>query len=179
MKRKLLILGVALTLVAALIVPSLVLAADPTVTIPVSAKTIAITNTMSTWNIGPVDIDVVKYFSADNTQNDTYSTITNTGNVAVDVEIQGTDLEGGDYDWTLASAAVAETYSLYANTPSGGSSYTIAVLKTSYNDIVTDLAKDGTYLWSMKFTAPSSFDASDDGSDKTATVTLVASEHTT
>ena len=180
MKRKLLILSMALALVTALIVPSLALAADPTVTITVSAKTIAITNTISTWNIGPVEVDAVKYFSADNTQNDSYSQIENTGNVAVDVEIQGTDFEGGTYDWTLASAAGAETYSLYANTPSGGSNYTIEVKSSAYNDIVTNLPKSGadTYDWSMKFTAPSSFNASDDGTDKTATVTLVATEHT-
>lgn len=182
MKRKFLTLGIALAMVATLIVPSAVLADNPTVGITVSAQTMSITNTMDTWAIGAVVVDDVKYFSADNTQNDTYSQIENTGNVAVDVEIQGEDIDGGDYDWALATAAGDQIYSLYANTPSGGANYTIEVKSAAeYSKICTNLPyAEGTdtYDWSMMFEAPSAFDANDDGLSKSATVTLVASEHT-
>jgi len=180
MKRKFLTLGIALAMVATLVVPSAVLAVDPTVSITVSAKTISITNTQDTWAIGAVVVDDVKYFSADNTQNDTYSQIENTGNVAVDVEIRGITIEGGAYDWTLATAAGDQIYSLYANKAATPTVYDVEVKSSAYNDITAaaGLAAAGTNAWSMKFTAPTAFHASDAGAQKSATVTLVASEHT-
>ena len=54
-------------MVAALLVPSVALAVDPTVTITVSAKTIAITNSQATWAIGPVEIDDVGWFNVNST----------------------------------------------------------------------------------------------------------------
>ena len=152
-------------------------AANPTVSITVTAEVVSITNTQATWAIGTVATDAVVYFSATGSQDDDYSQIENTGSVAVDVEIQGTDIEGGDYDWTLAAAAGSETYSLYANSESTPTVYDIEVKSSSYNDLTTNLAASGTYDWSMKFTAPSAFNAADDGNQKTATVTLVASKY--
>lgn len=178
MKKLLISALIAVCLVLSLVVP--VFAADPEVSITMSAKIVAITNTEASWAIGPVDVDDVVWFSVDGSQDDDYSQIENTGNVAVDVEIQGTDAEGGAYDWTLASSTGDQTYSLYANNTSGGATYSIEVKSSSYVDIVSNLPATGsdTYDWSMKFTAPTAFNGSDDGSQKTATVTLVASEHT-
>jgi len=176
MKRRLLAVMLVAVIVVSLLFPMVALAADPTVTITVSAKVIAITNTQDTWTIGAVDVDEVVYFSVDNTQDDDYSQIENTGNVAVDVEIQGTDFEGGDYDWTLAAAAGDQQYSLYTN-GDGDVTYDIEVKSSVYNDITTNLAADGTADWSLKLTCPTAFNGADDGENKTATVTLVASEH--
>ena len=135
-----------------------------------------ITNTQSTWAMGVVDVDDVVYFSATGSQDDDYSQIENTGDVAVDVEIQGTNAEGGDYDWVLASSPSTEQYSLYANSSNGSATYNIEVKSSSYNDLVTDLAVDAVYNFSMKFTAATAGNANDDGQSKSATVTLVASE---
>lgn len=154
------------------------LAANPTVTMTVTAGTVSITNTQSTWALGYAVVDEVIYFSADNTQDDNYSTVNNTGSLACDIEIQGTDFEGGDYDWTLAAAAGDQTYQLYANSSNGTSTYDIEVKSSSYNDLTTNLASGIQYVWSMKFTAPSAFNEADDLAQKTATVTLVPSEHT-
>lgn len=179
------LIALALVLVALFtLVAGPVGAANPTVTITVNAATVSITNSQATWNItdlvGAVNVDDVVYFSATGAQDDDYSLILNTGNVACDVEIQGTDFEqaaGGAYNWTLATATAAETYSLYANT-NGSGSYDIEVKSSAaYEDITTDLAASNNWNWSLKFTAPSSFHASDDGAAKTATVTLVASVH--
>lgn len=174
-RRIALSLMLAIALMAVLAVP--VAADNPTVSITVTAEVVSITNTMDTWAIGVVAVDDVVYFSATGAQDDDYSTITNTGSVAVDVEIQGTDFEGGDYDWTLAASPGDQTYSLYANNTTGGPNYAIEVKSSAYNDLVTNLAVDGTYDWSMKFTAPTAFNSSDDGNEKSATVTLVASKH--
>jgi hypothetical protein len=178
MKRKLIALMLVAVLAVTFFIPMSVSAADPTVTISVTAQVVSITNSQDTWTIGIVDVDEVVYFSADNTEDVDYSTITNTGNVAVDVEIQGTDVEGGDYDWTLAATAGDQQYSLFANSAElGDSTYDIEVKSSSYVDITTNLAADATWKWSMKMTCPTAFNAADDGEAKSATVTLVASEH--
>jgi len=174
--RKLIALALVLIAVFTLIAGP-VGAANPTVSITVTAKVVSITNSQATWGIGTVDINEVVYFSADGNPDPDYSRITNTGSVAVDVEIQGTDVEGGSYDWTLDNTGSngAETYALNATTGNATGTYTTIVKTSSYNDICTSLAADDVWDWSMKFEAPTAFNANDDGLQKTATVTLVAS----
>jgi len=176
-RRIALSLVLAVVLIAVFVAPAT--ATNPTVSITVTAKVVSITNTQSTWAIGTVDVDDVVYFSATGVQDDDYSQIENTGSVAIDVEIQGTDIEGGSYDWVLASTPGSEQYSLYANNETHPTEYTIEVKSSSYNDICTNLPATGsdTCTWSMNFTAPSAFNANDDGAEKSATVTLVASAH--
>lgn len=177
MKKRIVAIAMVLALIGNLIFPVLALAADPVVTITVSAKLIAATNTQANWAIGPVEVDNVVYFSATGAQDDDYSQVENTGNVAIDVELQGTDFEGGAYDWTLAAAPGDQIYSLYANSEAVPGTYDVEVKKAAYNMLVTNLAVDDTYDWSMKFTAPTAFDPADAGANKTATVTLAISEH--
>ena len=172
LRRIALSLVLAVALVVAFTAPAF--AQNPTVSISVKARLIAITNSQDTWDMGVVAIDGVKYFSADNAQDDDYSRITNTGSVAVDVEIQGTDLTGTP-TWTLATSVGADTYTLYANKELTPTVYDVEVKKASYADIVTGLAAAGTNDWSMKFTAPSSFGGTENGATKSGTVTLVAS----
>jgi hypothetical protein len=175
-------IGLSLVLAVVLLVamPLATMAANPTVSITVTAEVVSITNTQAAWAIGNVATTATVYFSATGAQDDNYSQIENTGSVAVDIEIQGTNIEGGTYDWTLASDGVAgdQIYGLWANSPSNGPTYNVTVKSSSYVDITTNLAADGTYDWSMKFLGPTAFHASDDGNEKTATVTLVASKHT-
>lgn len=166
-----------LVVLSLLLVPSgLVFAANPTVTMNVTAGIISINNTKTVWELGYATPDEVIYFSTDGTQDDDWSLVGNDGNLPVDIEIQGTDFEGGAYDWTLAAAPTAETYSLYANSDEAGT-YDVEVKSSAYNDLKGNLAKDLTWKWSMKFTAPDSFNGADDGTVKAATVTLVASEY--
>lgn len=171
------VLLVAALLFMGVIVGSPVLAADPEVAITVTAQVISVTNTQATWGIGNIVPDDVVYFSATGSQDDDYSQLNNTGNVAIDVEIQGENIEGGDYDWTLATAAASETYSLYANDDATPTVYDIEVKSSAYNDLTGNLAVDATADWSMKFTAPTAFNAADDGAEKSATITLVASKY--
>lgn len=163
-------------LMGVFLLPMAVGATNPTVTITVSATVIAITNSQDTWVIGPVEVDNVKYFSADNLQDDTYSQINNTGNVAVDVQIQGTNITG-TYNWTLNTTAGDKIYSLMANSEAAPATYDVEVKYSSYNNLTTNLTAADQYDWSLKFIAPSAFDAADDGTNKTAVITLVASKY--
>lgn len=170
-------IGLSLVLAVALLVSfaAPALADNPTVSITVTAEVVSITNSKSTWGIGTVTVDAVVYFSTDGSEDADWSQIVNTGSVAVDVQIQGTDLSGTP-TWTLASSTDTDQYSLYAYNVTA-TDYTIEVKSGAYNDIVVDLAADGAYDWSMKFTAPSAFGGTEDGNEKSGTITLVASKH--
>lgn len=172
-------IGLSLVIAVAMLVAfALPVAANTTVTITIAAEIVAITNTMDAWAIGAVPAGTVaKYFSANNLEDIDYSLITNTGNVAVNVAIQGTNFEGGAYDWTLAAAAGGQTYSLHAYNVTAAA-YSIEVKSSAYNNICAALPATGsdTYAWSMKMMTPTTFDPADLGNNKTATVTLVASK---
>jgi hypothetical protein len=154
-------------------------ATNPTVVMHVTAGIVSITNTEDAWELGHATVSQVKWFSADSkTEDDNYSTANNTGNLPVDIAIEGTDFTG-DYTWTLASINGTEEYCLYANSGNGTSTYNTQVKKAAtYSNLVENLGVGCTYVWSMKFTAPDEFNASENYTEKTATVTLVASEHT-
>lgn len=177
MRKKLIGLVVVAVLALSLVLPTAALAVNPTVAITVYASMISITNTENTWAIGYVGAGgAAVYFSATGAQDDDYSQIENTGNQGVDVQIQGTVIEGGTYDWTEGASAGDKIYALVANNSSGGATYNIRVKSSAYVDLITNLPATGsdTYDWSMKFTPPTIFDAADDGAQKSATVTLVA-----
>jgi len=166
----------AMALLVSFSVPAM--ASNPVVTITVKAQLLSITNSQATWDIGFVTVNNVKYFSADNAQDDDYSRITNTGNVAVDVALHGTDFVAANttFNWVLADTAGDQTYSLYANKQATPTVYDVEVKKAAHANIVEGLAAAGTNDWSMNFTAPSAFHANDDGLEKSASVTLVASK---
>ena len=167
-----------MALVMSLSVPAF--AANPTVSITVTAEVIAITNSQASWPMGNIATTATVYFSAALvTQDDTYSQIVNTGSVAVDIEIQGTTIEGGDYDWTASATGVAgdQIYGLLANSELAPTVYDIVVKSADYVDLITNLTADDLYDWSMKFLGPTAFHASDDGNQKSATITLVASKY--
>jgi len=70
-----------------------------------------ITNTPDTWSIGTIDVNTAVCTAIDN------FTIENTGTGAVDITIQGTDLDnGGSTAWDLADDGVSDTnvYGLWA-----------------------------------------------------------------
>ena len=179
--RKIRRLGLSLVLavlvLVGLTVPALA-AGNPTVSITVVAEVVSITNDKDTWGIGIVTLDAVVYFSTNGAQDDDWSTITNTGSVAVDIAIQGTDIEGGSYDWAISATGVAasETYGLNATAGNGTGAYSTIVRKTPFNNLATALAAKATWGWSMLFKAPTAFNANDDGAQKTSTLTLVASK---
>ena len=174
LRRTALSLVLAVALLAAMAVPAFA-QGNPTVSITVRASVVSITNTEDTWAIGVIAASGTSKWGS----SDTYSTLTNTGSVNVNVAIQGTDAVGGTYTWTLAATGDpgSEIYGINATTTT---TYNITVKKTPFNNLVTDLphTSSNTVTWSMTFYAPTAFNAADDGAEKSTTVTLVASKHT-
>lgn len=177
-------IGLSLVLAVAMLVAFAIPAAavNPTVTITMSAQILLITNTHNAWAVGALTAGhAAVYFSVDNDPDVAYSQILNTGNVATDVAIQGTNaVEQGvpsTYNWTLVTGPAAgnQTFSLYANTEGAPTVYSIEVA-TGGTAWIDELAEDDTYDWSMKLTPPTAFHPNDDGDDKVCTVTLVASK---
>jgi len=179
--RKIRRLGLSLVLAVLMLVGLAVpaLAGNPTVSITVTAQVVSITNSQANWAMGNIDVSATVYFSVNNLEDIDYSLITNTGSVNADVEIQGTIIEGGSYDWTWDTTPGTEKFSLYAYNVTAAD-YTIPVKTSSFVDIVVDLPATGsdTYAWSMKFLGPTAFNVADDGLQKSSTITLVASKHT-
>jgi hypothetical protein len=106
-----------------------------------------------------------------------YFTITNTGNCAVDVTIQGTDVSGGDDTWDLADDANPgeNIYGLYAGKDDADDLFDVIVRETvTYNTLVSDLAEDATQGWGLKFYMPTSVSGYD-AQQMSGNITLVAS----
>lgn len=135
-------------------------------------KTPEITNAPGTYGFGTVAVGGTANTSIN------YFTITNTGSVAVDVTIQGTDATGGDDTWTLSDTATPgeNIYGLKAGLDDGDDSFDVVVKKnTPYNTLVSNLAEDATQDWGLKLWMPTSLSGYDN-QQMTATITLVASE---
>lgn len=180
MKRILIVIAVVLMLVIGFVMPAF--AVNPHVDISVSAALVAATNSQGSWALGYVEINNVLYFSADNLQDDDYSQVENTGNVPCTVTLQGTKLDDTDgaYDWLLTTAAGNQTYSLKANSEGAPTVYALEVKSAAvYTELVHELDDSvaDTYDWSMKFTAPNEFSATDDGTQKDSILTLVITKH--
>lgn len=102
--------------------------------------------------------------------------ITNTGTVAIDVAISGTDATGGNDTWTLSDTATAgeNTYGLKSGTDTN---YDVIVKKTaSYNTLASNIAVSGNQSWGMDLYAPTSV-TDYELQVMTATVTLIITEH--
>lgn len=127
-----------------------------------------ISSTPSSWSVNsgtPVDT------SSTYTTGLTHFQITNNSGGAIDIDIRGTDMTGGN-TWTLSDTATpgSMTYGLKAGLDGGD--YTIIVKKNSpYNDLVTGLADSGTQDWGLKLYTPTVYT---DGATKTGTVTITA-----
>lgn len=172
--RKKLLAGLLVAIMAvSFISPAAVLAQDPTVSITITAELVAMTNTQANFAVGVVEAgdSAVKWGTSD-----TYSIAENTGSVSIDIELQGTDIEGGLYDWILSASAGDKNYMLKANTVGAPTVYSIEIKSSAYTDLTTSLGAGSTYNWSMEFTPPTIFDPADDGAEKSSTLTLVASK---
>ena len=133
------------------------------------AYTMAITSTPDSYDFGTLEVNTTAVTGLD------YFTITNTGGVAVDITIQGTDLEGGTATWTLNDAATPGENTCGLKAGLEGGDYTVIVKKSAtYNTLKSNLAVSATQKWGMKIWMPTSV-TDYDGQTMTGTVTLVAS----
>ena len=176
LRRTALSLVLAVALLAMMAVPAF--AGNPSVSITVRAGVVAIENTQTEWLVGIVAASAEVKWGA----SDTYSTITNTGTVNVDVKLVGTDLvyaTNTSLNWALADNGTAGDQ-IYGLKATNTTSYDIVVNKAGDGQVAVNLphSESNEVTWSMTFYVPTAFDAGDDGGEKSGSVTIVATKHT-
>lgn len=105
--------------------------------------------------------------------------IENVGVGAVDVDIQGTDLAGGDDTWDLDDGGTPgeNIYGLYAGLDDDDDTFDVIVREAAaFNELVNNLLEDATQNWGLKIYMPTSVTGYD-GQVMTASVTLLVSTH--
>jgi len=130
-----------------------------------------VTNIPNTWSPSIIEVNTNTYTAIN------YFTITNTGTGAVDVTIQGTDLDNvGSTAWDLADDGDpgVNIYGLWAGLDDGDDLFDVIVAESTANTLLTGLAELGTQDWGMKIYMPTSVTGYD-GLPMTSVVTLVAS----
>jgi len=178
MKRKLLLILVAVML-AVIPITGVFAATSAVVTITATPTYIAITNSEATWAVGTVAASSTYWWTADDLapaepfeDGDMKSTITNTGSVAIDVDIKVAAFTGG-VGWTIStddSPAEGEISVRAGITGTANEAAMVQVITTD-NELVGSLAASGTKLWCMEMETPASFT---DGVAKEGVVTLTA-----
>lgn len=135
--------------------------------------TAEITNAPSTQAWGIVSL------SENSTTAINYFTVNNTGGVAVDVTIQGTDLSGGDDTWDLSDdASIGDNiYGLRVGLDDDDDTFDIVVGEASATEFITNLGTSDNQSWGLCIYMPSAVTGYDN-QQMSATLTLVASEHT-
>lgn len=107
--------------------------------------------------------------SAENTSDSDYFTLTNVGNVTVDITIKGETISGGE--WTLAGSAGVDTYSLYYDQDGSWDEITTGYLAMTGG---TDLPPVGgtTISFDLQYTPPTTVTDGED--DEGAIITFLA-----
>ncbi len=93
-------------------------------------------------------------------------TATNDGNVAIDLDIAGTNGAGA---WTLAAAVGADAFRVAVTDPA-------ISLSTTDQTLATNLAKNGTKAIALTYSAPTT-DTKGGGVDQSFTITVTASKY--
>ena len=135
-----------------------------------AAPTISVTPTSKAWGtiaLGNTSATTINAF-----------TLTNTGDCAVDVTIQGTDFTGGDDTWDLSdNASVGDNiYGLKAGLDDADDLFDITIGEASATAFISNLGVSGNQSWGLKIYMPSAVTGYDRQS-MTATITLVCSAH--
>ncbi len=161
---------IALTLIVALLLTFSVVAttgaANPTITITVTARVVSISNTPSSW-----DFELVDSASTYETGLTCFNT-TNDGNCEVDISISGSNMTGSGFTWELSDTATPSDMVYGLKVGLSGGNYTIIVkLNSPYNYLAENLTVDSSQQWGLKIWTPTDYD---DGNDKTGTVTITA-----
>jgi hypothetical protein len=128
-----------------------------------------ITNTPNSKDFGILEVNTTSATSI------SYFTLNNTGNCAVDITIQATNLTGGDDTWTLSGNATPgeNIYGLYAGLDDADDNFDV-VVNTTANAFVSSLAEATTQAWGLKLYMPTSV-ANYDAQQMSGNITLVAS----
>lgn len=182
MKRILVGILLALVLVTTMAVPALA-ATTQDVTITATPTYIALTNSEASWAVGTVAVSSTYWWTSDDlapeepfVDGDMKSTITNTGSVAIDVDIKVAAFTGG-VGWTISTDDTPAEGEISLRAGATGTANEAAMVQviTTDTELVDALAASGTKLWCMEMETPPSFT---DGAEKTGVVTLTATQDT-
>jgi len=179
MKRILVSLVLALVLVLVMAVP-ISAATTATVTVTATPTYIALTNSVNTWAMGPVNPSTTYWWTNDGNEpdpNDVYeaadmkSEIENTGSVAEDIDIKVAAFTGG-VGWSISTDATPgeDEVSIRAQITGGSTASLIQVITTD-TELKDNLAAAGKVKWMMQAITGTFTD----GVEKSGTVTLTAS----
>lgn len=178
MKRRLLGILIALTLILGVSIPALA-ATTADVTITFTGTVIAMTNSVATWTVGTVAESSTYWWTNDGNAPspepfeaaDMKSTVTNTGNVAEDFDIHGHNSTGGA-GMTLSAddTPAANEFSLRAGRTGTTNEAAMIQVVTGNTELISNLAASGTMLICLEletgtFTVPDA---------QTTTITLTA-----
>lgn len=181
MRLKRLLSSLLLALVLSVLTTTPLLAATTAdVTITWTPTYIAMTNSVSSWEIGTIIADTVYWWTNDgNAPNpepfedaDMKSTITNTGSVAEDIDIHTHNATGGSgCAVSTDDTPAGDEFSLRAGITGTTNAAAMIQVTTTDTELVNNLAASGTKLCCMRFKSgtPS------DGVAKSTTATLTAS----
>jgi len=173
-----LLLAVALTVIP---VGNALAATSQDVTITATPGYVAITNSEGTWALGTTAASSSFWWTTAGTApaepfvaGDMKSTITNTGNVNVDITVTGFDFTGA-VGWTLAGTVGLDTVVMKAGKTGDANEAAMTTLTTSPQAFISALphTASNTIKWCMELSTGTFTDA--DVSLKTGKVTLTAS----
>jgi hypothetical protein len=180
MKRILVTIATILILVLGLASPIL---AAPTaiVTITATPEYLAMTNDSGNWVIGAIAEATTVYFTADSlvpaeplADGDMKGTLTNTGSVLSDIDVECANFSGGG-GWTLSADETPAANEVNLRSGITGMANLAAMIQTvnAPAELVDSIAAAGTKMWCM-ILETGTFG---DGVAKSGVVTLTISKH--
>jgi hypothetical protein len=144
------ILFATMTFVATVFSDNIQAADSATVTATVTAQNVSVAVTDGTITYGTLATGTTQDTSASGVDNS--QTATNSGNVAIDINIRGND----SGDWTLGSSAGTDIYTHKFCTTTCDSSPTWTGLTTNYQTLSSSVSASGTQEFDMQIGTPSS-----------------------
>jgi hypothetical protein len=176
MKRKLIGILLALGMLFGMSAPAFA-ATTADVTITFTLQSLALTNDTATWAVGTVLPSTAYWWTTDGNAPspepfeaaDMIATITNTGNVAEDVDVH-THASTGGAGMTVSTddSPAAGEFSLRAGFTGTTNEAAMIQVITTNTELISNLAAAGTKKWCMELETPPSGDAA----QQTTTVTL-------
>lgn len=178
----------ALSLVGLFAVPAA--AADQSITVTATGYYLAFTFTGGNWTMNsgnPIPVNTWRYSnplgetttpSNPVVDGECTHTVTNTGDVALDVTVKWADMTGTGSPWTNSDNGSNGSMIFGAKAQQSGSNWSSAVIAknaATYNTLISNLAASGTKKVVFGFYSPTAFT---DVNSKSSSITLTATEHT-
>jgi hypothetical protein len=191
MRKRILMAGlVGLTLLVGLFgLVGSAAAADQSITVTATGEYLVFTFTGGNWTLNsgnPINANTWFYSnplgettapSNPVTASECTNTVTNTGNVAIDITVKWADMTGTGDPWTNSDAGTNGSMVFGGKAQIDGVNWSAAVVAkntATYNTLISDLAAAGHNHAVFGLYSPTAFT---DGNAKSSSITLTATEH--